>query len=110
KQTKQDSAELSNTKQGLSRTKQARNTKQTKQNGKHTTNSDDCDLSEEERKNLSFEVRSWVLEAPGRFHVTDIDKEVGIFGRAEKNLRSYVIHNLVKEGIIERYGKASSIL
>jgi hypothetical protein len=55
-------------------------------------------------RNLAYEIRQWVEESPGKFHVSDIDRELGLFDRPDKKNRSFVLMQLVEKGVIERVG------
>jgi len=64
---------------------------ESKQNGK-----------QEVSRNLAMEIRSWLTESPGRFHVADIDREFNLRTRTEKNNRSKIINGMLHANIIER--------
>jgi hypothetical protein len=57
---------------------------------------------QEVSRNLAHDIKCWLEEAPGRFHVTDIDREFNLRTRGEKNNRSKIISGMVRANIIER--------
>ncbi len=52
--------------------------------------------------NLRATIRIWVMEYPGKFTTSDIDRELGLTSRLAKQNRSKCLAVLVSEGIIER--------
>lgn len=64
-------------------------------------------FSHEERKErkLSEEVREWVLSTTGHFLSTDVDRDLDLMTRVDKNNRSKIMERLLQEGIIEKYGE-----
>lgn len=55
-------------------------------------------------RNLSLEIREWVDICPGRFSVADLDRDLEIKTRADKNTRSKNLELLCKSGVVERFG------
>ena len=55
-------------------------------------------------RNLTAEVKIWVNEFPGIFTINELDRDLKLFERSDKNNRSKVLNELVKKGIIEKYG------
>ena len=59
---------------------------------------------EESEKSLAEVIREWVLMTPGDFSVTDVDRDLTLLTRTDKNNRAKVLERLVKDGLIERAG------
>jgi len=58
-------------------------------------------VSREVSRNLAMEIRLWIEEAPGTFHVSDIDREFDLRTREEKNNRSKILNGMVHANILE---------
>ena len=53
---------------------------------------------------LTDRIKEWVLRTKGVFWGTDVDKDLNLRTREDKNYRSKVLRRLVKDGMIERVG------
>jgi len=56
----------------------------------------------EEEKTLTEKMKEWVKISEGDFHVSFIDRELGIISEKDKNNRRQVMHQLKTEEIIEK--------
>ncbi len=63
---------------------------------KHISNKD---------RNISYEVRLWVLEAPGTFATTQLDRELELNTRELSQIRAVTLNTLCKERLIEKVGE-----
>jgi len=64
---------------------------------------------EKREKNVSGEIRSFVLSTNGHFLSTDVQNCLLLSTRREKKLCSKVLSEMVTEGIIERYGNKNGM-
>lgn len=55
-------------------------------------------------RNIASEIRQWVLDAPGIFDVSQLDRELSLLTPVLKNNRKQVFNRLCQERIIERAG------
>lgn len=67
------------------------------------------DGTEEKQRNLSEEIKNWVLLQTGYINVTDCYNELHIIKKEDKNNARVNFHRLTEEGLIERYGKKSGM-
>jgi hypothetical protein len=61
-------------------------------------------MSAERTRNIALEIRAWVEAEPGKFHTSEIDRELRLTTRAEQNARAKTLERLRKIGVIERAG------
>jgi hypothetical protein len=64
---------------------------------------------EEAIRPLKQRIEEYVDEVSGVFHVKDIDWELDINDKNEKNNRRQILYRLEKEGVIKRYGNKSGM-
>jgi hypothetical protein len=60
-------------------------------------------MSPDVTRNIAHEIRLWIEEEPGRFHVSELDKALHIHSRLAQ-ARKQAVYRLLKDGIIERTG------
>jgi len=60
--------------------------------------------ADKRERNLTEEVRQWILVTSGHFSVTDSHKELGLVTPSHKHAANVAMRRLVEEGIIEKYG------
>ena len=60
-------------------------------------------------RNLTGEVKEWVLSTNGEFSTADCRRDLNITGREDCKNMSKAFENLTKEGLIERFGKKNGI-
>jgi len=60
--------------------------------------------AKEEKLDVYATVKGWVKEYHGTFSTYDIDRDLGLFTREEKNSRSKALERLHKQRVIERNG------
>jgi len=65
--------------------------------------------TEKIEKNLSEEIREFVLSTTGQFSSNDVQNCLILSNRKEKKLCSAVLSSMVNDGIIERYGNKNGI-
>lgn len=56
-------------------------------------------------RNLTEEISAWVDLAEGTFSAQDVDRDLKLIERLEKQHRSHILRDLIANGVIEREGK-----
>ncbi len=59
---------------------------------------------EQRKRNLTEEIREWVLVTSGHFLVTDVHRESQLVTKEERHAANVALRRLAEEGVIERYG------
>jgi hypothetical protein len=56
------------------------------------------------KRNLTEEIREWVMTTPGNFLTTNVNKELGLTTRDNMKKVAVILGRLEKEGIIQKWG------